>query len=240
MLGWLFSLDHRRQRLAARTAPGPLRDYLETPFVSRKTCCHTLDCLALDLETTGPDAKEHAIVSFGWVLLYGNRIDLSSAQHRLVRLQCAIPESSAVIHQITDDNAACGEELSSIMADLLQLLAGKVLIAHHARVELAFIDAACRQLYGGSFLAPVIDTQYIAQRQLERQKHSIRKGETRLANLRKRYNLPRYTAHNALSDALAAAELYLAQLAECSGNRPLPLEKMMWQPWKPCFAGGML
>ena len=37
MLERLFSLDYRRRRLAAKTAPGPLRDYLEVPFVSRKT-----------------------------------------------------------------------------------------------------------------------------------------------------------------------------------------------------------
>jgi DNA polymerase-3 subunit epsilon len=34
----------------------------------------------------------------------------------------------------------------------------------------------------------------------------------RLAECRSRYNLPAYPAHNALMDALAAAELLLAQL----------------------------
>ncbi|MFA5626622.1 MAG: 3'-5' exonuclease [Thiohalomonadaceae bacterium] len=229
MFSWLFSLDYRRRRLAARTAPGPLRDYLETPFVPAKKDCRQLQCLALDLETTGLDSKNDFIVSFGWVLLQGQHIDLASAQHRLVRLHCAIPEASAVIHQITDDEVASGEELANIMPELLQLLAGKVLIAHHASIELGFLNATCEQLYGSGFLAPVIDTQYLAQRQFEQQNHCIRSGETRLGSLRQRYNLPRYTAHNALSDALAAAELYLAQLAERNGARMVPL-KSMWRP----------
>ena len=230
MLERLFSLDYRRRCLAARTAPGPLRDYLETPFAAARSDCRQLEYLALDLETTGLDVKKDTIVSFGWVRLHGNRIDLSSAQHRLVRQHGAIPEASAVIHQITDDAAAAGEDLATVMADLLPLLAGKVLIAHHAQIELGFLDAACKQIYGSGFLIPVIDTQYIARRSLERRTHSIRPGEMRLGNLRHRYNLPRYRAHNALTDALAAAELYLAQLAERDGSHPLPLKDLMRRP----------
>ena len=227
MLERLFSLDYRRRRLAAKTAPGPLRDYLEVPFVSRKTDCRHLPYLALDLETTGLDPRRDAIISFGWVLLDGTRIDLSSSRHRLVRQRHAIPEASAVIHQITDDAAAQGESLEEVMAELLPLLAGRVLIAHHARIELGFLNSACEQLYGGRFLIPTIDTQHIAQQWFERRNKSYRPGELRLGNLRNRYNLPRYRAHDALVDALAAAELFLAQLAERDGGHPLPLQDLM-------------
>jgi len=229
MLKALFSLDRRRRRLVKKAPPGPLRAYLETPFISGQTPCHTLKCLALDLETTGLDPAKDAIVSFGWVLLEGQHIDLASAQHHLVRVQCTIPESSAVIHQITDDEAAAGKALDEILPRLLSLLAGRVLIAHYAHIELSFVQAACRQLYGGEFITPVIDTQYIALRQLQRQNHVPQPGTTRLGSLRQRYNLPRYTAHNALTDALAAAELYLAQLAECGDSRHVPL-KQLWLP----------
>jgi DNA polymerase-3 subunit epsilon len=230
MLERLFSLDYRRRRLAARVSAGPLRDYLETPFVARKADCRQLEYLALDLETTGLDPKKDAIISFGWVVLRGNRIDLATASHRLVRQHCAIPEASAVIHQITDDAAATGADLATVMAELLPLLAGKVLIAHHARIELGFLNTACEQLYGSGFLIPTIDTQHIAQQWYERRNRSYRPGELRLGNLRNRYNLPRYRAHDALVDALAAAELFLAQLAEREGNHPLPLKDLMLRP----------
>ena len=36
----------------------------------------------------------------------------------------------------------------------------------------------------------------------------------RLAHARQRYNLPPYHPHHALTDALAAAELFLAQMAD--------------------------
>lgn len=227
MFEWLLSLDYRRRRLLRRTAPGPLRDYLQVPFVNRCSDCRQLHCVALDLETTGLDPRTDAIISFGWVMLHGLQIDLGSTQHRLVRQHDAIPEASAVIHQITDDAAAAGEQLEQVMAELLPLLAGKVLIAHHARVELGFINAACERLYGGRFLMPTIDTQHVAQQWLERRNKSFRPGELRLGALRNRYNLPRYRAHDALIDALAAAELYIAQLAERGDQRAIPLKSLL-------------
>lgn len=227
MLERLLSLDYRRRRLLDKTPAGPLRDYLQVPFAAPKTDCRQLHCIALDLETTGLDPRTDAIVSFGWVMLHGLQIALGSTQHRLVRQHTAIPEASAVIHQITDDAAAEGESLEQVMAELLPLLAGKVLIAHHARVELGFISAACERLYGGRFLIPIIDTQHIAQQWLERRNKSFRPGELRLGALRNRYNLPRYRAHDALVDALAAAELYIAQLAERGEGDGITLKQLM-------------
>lgn len=226
MLERLFSLDYRRRRLLARTPAGPLHDYLRVPFAPAKTDCTRLRCVAVDLETTGLDPKTDAIISFGWVTLNGLQIDLGTTQHRLVQQQSAIPETSAVIHQITDDAAAGGEALEQVMADLLPLLAGKVLLAHHARVELGFLNAACERLYGGQFLIPTIDTQHLAQQWFERRNKSFRPGELRLGALRNRYNLPRYRAHDALVDALAAAELYIAQLAERGDNHATPLQAL--------------
>ena len=77
----LFSHDYRRRRLLARAPTGPLRDYLATPFPSPDTPSNTLACLALDLETTGGDPARDEIVSFGWVCMDGERIDLGSVSY---------------------------------------------------------------------------------------------------------------------------------------------------------------
>jgi len=49
----------------------------------------------------------------------------------------------------------------------------------------------------------------------------------RLHALSERYNLPRYSAHNALSDALAAAELFLAQVSYGDGKSKAPLRDFL-------------
>ena len=46
-------------------------------------------------------------------------------------------------------------------------------------------------------------------------------------NLRPRYNLPQYKAHNALSDALATAELFLAMADNLYPEKPIPLGEFL-------------
>lgn len=69
----------------------------------------------------------------------------------------------------------------------------------------------------------IIDTQALALRTFERRQIPFKVSDLRLHALGNRYNLPRYGAHNALSDALAAAELFLAQAAYRDDGRGLPL-----------------
>lgn len=229
MLGALLSLEGRRRRANQRAPQGPLRDFLAVPFPARNDDCHEVPFVAVDLETTGLDARRDEIVAVGLVQFTATQIDLGSARHWLVSPKRAIPEASAVIHCITDDQAAVGESLEDVLAEVLPRLAGRVLVAHHARLELQFLKAACARVYGEKFLIPAVDTQALALRRLERWNQAYKAKDLRLGALRNRYNLPRYRAHNALSDALAAAELFLAQLAECESGNPLPLKRFLLQ-----------
>jgi DNA polymerase III subunit epsilon len=220
-------LDWRRRLLLRKAPPGPLREYLARPFPLAGTDWRSVDFLAVDLETTGLDQRKDSILSVGHVTLSGGAIVLATAAHRVVRFVGDIPAASAVIHQITDDQAALGEDLEVVIADLLRVLSGKVLIAHHAHIETTFISRACRQVYGVGFVVPVVDTQVLAQRQLERRQIAYKGSDLRLHALGERYNLPRYAAHNAFYDALSAAELFLAQVANLGEGRLLPLRGIL-------------
>ncbi len=227
MLGALVSWDWRRRWHLRRVPVGPLHDFLAQPFPLPSLDYRAVEYLAVDLETTGLDPKVDDILSVGFVTIRGNRIDLATAQHRLVRPTQAIPESSAIIHQITDDQAAQGEALEEVLRDFLVELRGKVLVAHHAWVELSFLGTACRRRFGHGLLVPTVDTQLIAKRGLELRHEPIKPGSLRLHALGDQFNLPRYLAHNALSDALAAAELFVAQAAFRDQGRDCPLRHFL-------------
>jgi DNA polymerase III subunit epsilon len=229
VLELLFGLERRRRRLLARTPAGPLREFLSMPFPRPGRDCREAGFVAVDLEATGLDPAEDEIVSIGWVCLEGVRIDLSTARHRLVRASRDIPEESAVLHGITDDRAARGAPLQPVLQELLAVLAGRVLVAHNATFELQFLDAACLHAFGGRLLVPAVDTLWLAREWLERGNIAYQRAELRLDALRRRHNLPRYRAHNALSDALAAAELFIAQVAQRENGRALPLRALLLQ-----------
>jgi DNA polymerase-3 subunit epsilon len=216
-------LERQRRHRRAAAPPGPLADYLATPFPAAGTDLRALRCLAIDFETTGSDARRDAIVSVGWVAVDALRIDLSTAFHRLVAVPGEVGATSAVVHRITDDEAAGGLAPAEAIAALLAALAGRALLAHHAATETGFLAAACRRLYGAEIVIPAIDTLALAARA----RRDSRPGQLRLSALRQHYGLPRYLVHNALSDALSAAELYLALVAE--RHEPLPFRKLRFR-----------
>ncbi|MES9849913.1 MAG: exonuclease domain-containing protein, partial [Candidatus Thiodiazotropha sp.] len=198
----------------AKAEPGILHDYLSTPLTSKTTQCQQLSIVSLDLETTGLDPNKDKILSFGLVEMNHMTIKLETARHQLITIDEEIPEESAVIHQITDDQAATGVSIQDALQELLQHMAGKVMLVHYSAIEQKFISAACEKLFGAPFVIPIIDTLVLAQRIFEHRNHTIQPGDLRLFNLRPRYNLPNYKAHNALSDAVATAELFLAMASE--------------------------
>ncbi|MGM0516694.1 MAG: exonuclease domain-containing protein [Pseudomonadota bacterium] len=205
----LLSWRRRRQRRRA-DVPSSLASLLDAPLPDLRRSWEEVEYLVLDFETTGLDARRDRLLSMGWVVMKGPAIRLASAHHRLIHPEREIPEASAVIHCITDDRAAEGMAEIDALGELLPVLAGRILVAHNARFELAFLNAACRRHFGAGLAVPVVDTLHLARRGFERRHLPHGKGELRLDSLRTRYHLPRYHAHHALIDALGTAELFSA------------------------------
>ncbi|USQ76936.1 exonuclease domain-containing protein [Ornithinimicrobium cryptoxanthini] len=188
-----------------------------------------LDLLAVDLETTGLDPSRHEVLSVGMVPVHGLSIALGGARGYAVRPAGpgGVGESAAV-HGITDDTAAGARSLSEVLPVVLAALEGRVLLAHHARIETGFLDAACR---GHGVALPdlvVVDTVRLQRRVLRRgRSHAqVADQELGLAAARRHLGLPRYRSHDALTDALACAELYLAQVAALAGDGTMTLRQL--------------
>ena len=220
------SPEHRRQQALRTVGPGPLRDHLSIPLPDLDTPLEDLRLLAVDLETTGLDPRTDRVLSAGWVPVDGGRIVLGGGRG-LVVLDERGPGSeegvgqSATVHGITDDVLATGMPLVDAVEALLAALAGRVLLAHFASIETGFLAAACERLWGAAPASVVVDTLELERRSVGgRWRHEPEPGSLRLWAARERRGLPVYRAHEALSDALACAELYLAQRAELEARDP--------------------
>lgn len=227
MFDFLLSEDKRRRKMLELVPEGPVRDFLSAPLIEKNQDVHSVSLLSLDFETSGLDSTRDHIVSVGYVVVDSGEIQLSTATHELVRAEKLLTEESVVIHKITDDDVSAGRPLVEVVGKLLQALAGKIMVAHNAKIELSFLTQACRKLYGISPRFPAIDTMSIARQWMERRNKEIEQGDLRLFNLRKRYGLPMYQAHNALTDAIATAELLQAQIAHMDSSKSLPLKQFI-------------
>ncbi|WP_417537677.1 3'-5' exonuclease [Marinomonas sp.] len=170
------------------------------------------DYLVLDIETSGLDSKQDHIVSFGWVCIHNGVIDLDSARH--IVLDSAEIGDNVGIHMITDaDVRQQGKKQESVLRYLRQLLRERVLVMHHAPLELSFLKQAWQNETLPAFSASWLDTLAIERTKANRSQQPIQDGGFRLGACRERYGLPEYQGHDALTDALATAELLLAQIA---------------------------
>ncbi len=207
-----FGYEAKRKRLLAKAPAGPLKEYLSIAFPDPKTGIDKTPILAMDFETTGLNIKQDQILSVGHIGIDNNEIILSSAYHQIICTQGDLKEEGVVIHQITDDTKSKGLLAEEVIEELLQAMAGKVILVHFSRIEVNFLQHICKKLYGMAPVFPIIDTLVLARKRLDQRTALYSPNELRLFNLRESLKLPRYRAHNALSDALATAELFLAEI----------------------------
>jgi DNA polymerase-3 subunit epsilon len=219
--------ERQRVGLLAAAPPGSMRDYLGVPFPDCSVPGGQLRLLAVDLETTGLDPARDEILSIGFVPVDGPSIVLSGARQMVVRGAAEVGQSAA-IHGLTDDAVAAGEALSDALAAVLDALAGRVLLAHHAALDRDFLSAACLRSFGTPLACLSVDTMALEQRLVAGGwRHEQPEESVRLAAARDRRGLPRYRAHDALTDALACAELYLAQTAALASDRTLTMGALL-------------
>lgn len=216
-----------RFQLAERVAPGALRDYLATPPPDPSTPLDQVRLLAVDVETSGLDPARDQLLSIGFVPVDGEAIRLAGAGQVLVRPSREVGDSVR-FHGLTDDALAPGVELADALETLFGALAGRVLLAHHAAIETGFLGRACEAVHGVRPPFTVVDTMALQFALLSQGfDDEPPQGSLRLWAARGQYGLPRYAAHAALTDALACAELYLAQAAELPATKPRILKSVL-------------
>lgn len=227
MWRYLFGVDLRRMWLGFRSNAGPLDAYYRKDYGTHDLPWTEVEYLAIDIEATGLDPAEDEILSVGYVPIINGRIHLSQAGYHLIRPRRSIPEKTAVVHGILDDHLEEAPRLGEVMPRVLEAMAGRVPVAHHARLERFFLSRACRQTFGQPLEVPFVDTMQIEKRTLARQGTELKRGDLRLPTVRERYGLPRYRAHNALLDAIAAAEVMLVQADRLSGRKAARLDSLL-------------
>jgi DNA polymerase-3 subunit epsilon len=176
---------------------------------------------ALDLETGGLDAKRNAVLAVGMVPIREGVIRLGEGYHTLVRPEGGggIDPESVRTHQLLWGEVQEGQPLEEVLVEVERRLREGILLVHYRGIDEAFLKRAFRQK-GMTWPKPkVVDTVKL----LLKVARFTAPDHPRVLNLsaaRRRYGLPDYQAHDAFTDAVAAAELFLV-LRKSLGARTL-------------------
>lgn len=204
----------------------PISSYFSAPLPDKHQDFRQLVFLAADLELTSLAPQSGEIVCIAFVPIVRGKVVMAEAERWMIKTQQSVGDSAA-IHGIHDHELETAVPLEQAMERFLQCLSGRVLLLHHAPLDMKFLNSACKQLYGVPLIARVVDTLKLEMHRTRTRGQHPKPGALRLYQCRERYNLPLYKAHDALSDAVATAELFLAQAEHMAGDQPLPLRTLL-------------
>jgi len=166
---------------------------------------------AIDLETTGLNFKTDEIISIGAAQIQSGRIVAQANYYREVRPKQIPSPSSIRIHGIRAVDLESAPPIEDVIPEFAERLRGRVVIAHAAWVENAFLKERLESV-NMDFSKRLIDTAGLARTcgvveiDLDH--------EPSLEHLAKTLKLPAYSPHHALGDALTTAIIFLALATE--------------------------
>jgi DNA polymerase-3 subunit epsilon len=182
---------------------------------------------SLDIETGGLDPRRDPIIALGMLPIRAGIIKLGEAYRTLVRPEDGreIRPESVRAHQLVRGEVREAPPLPEVLGEVDRRVREGALLVHHQGIDVAFLKQAFAR-HGRPWPAPpVVDTVELILKLNRRQRftnpgYASEDPSVNLTEARRRFGLPDYLAHDALTDAVATAELFL-YLRRALGARTL-------------------
>ncbi len=164
--------------------------------------------IALDFETTSLDPERAEIVSIGAVRIQDNRLLTGEALTLKVQPPASLSAQSVVIHGLRHQDLQQGLTLEAALRLLLDFIGPRELVGYHIAYDLRILNLACQRLWGLPLPQRGIEVSRLYHDNLYR-RYPDAAIDLHLAAICQHLALPPLPVHDALSDAITAALIYL-------------------------------
>lgn len=174
----------------------------------RRRSWRDVEFASLDFEATGLDFDRDTIVSFGVVPVRSGRVVLRDAVHQLIDPHVPPSTRSQKIHELRPQDLAGSPRLAQAREHLRDAIAGRHLLVWFADVEVHFLSA----IFGGtvgSWRRRTIDVRNLAIEADGAPRSARAQLGYGLSWAAGRLGVPVADPHDALDDALVAAQAFL-------------------------------
>jgi DNA polymerase III epsilon subunit family exonuclease len=163
------------------------------------------DFRVLDLEVTGSDPEDNAIIDVAVFGVHGTSTE--QLLSTLVNPGIPIPTSIQRLTGIDDRMVQDAPTFEEILPDLLRALDGGIFVAHNASFDYRFLKTAIERVTGRRFTLPHVCTVKLSQRLIH-----PKGGSRKLHNLAHELGIPLRNRHRAKDDAYATARVLVELL----------------------------
>ena len=164
----------------------------------------------VDLETTGGRNEFDAITEIGAVKYRGG--EEIGRFTTLVNPECEIPPFISVLTGITNMMVASAPPVEQTLAPLLEFFGDSVLVAHNARFDIGFINAALVRAGRERLSNRVLDTVSLARRLVGAEVRNCK-----LSTLAATLGFTNQPCHRAINDVLATGDLLHLLIERAAG-----------------------
>lgn len=181
-------------------------------FTSESTLLSQVTFCVVDLETTGTSSAVGAITEIGAVKYMGG--EEVSRFSTLINPGVPIPAHIVMLTGISSSMVADAPRIDEVLEIFLDFVEGTVIVAHNARFDVGFLNAALERHGYEPLSNVIIDTLALARRLVRSEV-----ANCKLSTLASCFNLPHQPIHRAMDDVLATGDLlhYLIERAAAFG-----------------------
>jgi DNA polymerase-3 subunit epsilon len=176
--------------------------------------------VVIDCETTGLDPRRDALLSVGAVRVRGERIELGQCFSSRVRAPRPSDAANILIHGIGADAQRSAPPAAEVLPELARFVDGQILVAFHAWFDREVLRRAMSGV-GLRLRARWLDLEPLARKLLPR------RNAASFDEWLGAVGIEHLGRHDALLDALAAAELLLVLLARARDQGERHVEDLL-------------
>ena len=183
---------------------------------------HVVFCV-LDIETAGSSADVGGITEIAAVKYQGG--EEIARFNTLVNPGCAIPSFIVMLTGITDIMVMNAPPVEDVLDDLVAFIGDSVIVAHNARFDMGFIQAALERHGHQRLTNVVVDTVSLARRLVRNEVPNCK-----LSTLAESLGLHHQPSHRAMNDVLATGDLLHYLIERAAGFGVFDLQDLVALP----------
>ncbi|HZG58332.1 MAG TPA: PolC-type DNA polymerase III [Paenibacillus sp.] len=171
-----------------------------------------------DVETTGLSVTSNKIIEIAGVKMVDGKVIDEFA--RFIDPHEKIPYHITQLTNITDEMVAGAPEESEVIPEFVAWAGDAVLVAHNARFDTGFLQAACKRHGLPEMPNPVLDTLELARLLYPQMKNH------RLNTLADKFKVSLESHHRAIDDSKALGDVLTHMLKECDARNMKVLSQL--------------
>lgn len=167
------------------------------------------EAVAIDCETTGLDTRRDDIVSVAAVPIRGSRILASRRFEAVVRPSAKMESEAIKTHRLLESDVASARRMEDVLPELLRFIGSRPLVGYYLEFDIAMINRPLRRLLGIELPNARIEVSGLYYERKYGDAPPGTRVDLRFAGILADLGLPALDQHDASSDALMTAMMYV-------------------------------